>query len=55
MGAAAPIHADRDAALLQWLQKIGRGELGALIKVPDFGLAKAERRVERSLDRSRFP
>jgi hypothetical protein len=46
-GAAASIHADGDSALLQRSQKIGRGELRALIGVPDFGLAEAERRVKR--------
>ena len=44
---AAAIHADRDAALLERSQKVGRGELRALIGVPDFGLAEAERGVER--------
>jgi hypothetical protein len=45
--AAAAIHADRDAALLERRQEIGRGKLRALIGVPDLGLAEAERRVER--------
>ena len=46
-GAAPSIHADRDAALLQRRQKIGRGELRALIGVPDLGLAEAKCSVER--------
>jgi len=45
-GAAASIHTDGDAALLQGRQKIGRGELGPLIRIPDFGLAETERCVE---------
>jgi hypothetical protein len=44
---AAAIHADRDSALLERSQEIGRGELRALIGVPNFGLAKAEGGVER--------
>src|ERR1017187_8022128 len=38
--------ADRDAALFQRRQKVGRGELEALIGVPDLGLAEAEGRAE---------
>jgi hypothetical protein len=37
--AAAPIHADGHATLLERSQKIGSGELRALIGVPDFGLS----------------
>ena len=39
-GTAPSIHADGDVALLQWRQKVGRGELRALIGVPDFRLPK---------------
>ena len=46
-GTAPSIHADRDVALLQRRQKVGRGELRTLIGVPDFGLAEAERRFQR--------
>ena len=46
-GAAPSIHADGDVALLQRRQKVGRGELGSLIGVPDFGLAEAECRLQR--------
>src|SRR5450631_2714019 len=42
-GAAAAIHADRDAALFERGQKIGGGKLRALVVVPDLGLAEAER------------
>src|SRR5260370_15937279 len=45
--AAAPIHTDRDAALLQRCQKLRRGELRTLIGVPDLRLAEAERRFQR--------
>jgi len=45
--AAAAIHADQDPALLERSQKVGRGELRALIGVPDLGLAEAERGLER--------
>ena len=41
--AAAAIHADGDPAALEGSQEIGRGELRALIGVPDFGLSEAER------------
>src|SRR5689334_24712200 len=40
--AAPPIHADRHAALFQRRQKIRRGELRALVGVPDLGLTEAE-------------
>ena len=53
-GAASSIHADRDAAVFQGRQKIGRGELRALIGVPDLGLAEAERGVERSQTEAGF-
>jgi len=43
----AAIHTDRDAALLERSQEVGRGELRTLIGVPDFRLAKPERGVER--------
>ena len=46
-GTAPSIHADRDVALLQRRQKVGRGELRTLIGVPDFGLAEAECRFQR--------
>src|ERR1700693_2436612 len=46
-GTAPSIHADRDVALLQRRQKVGRGELGPLIEVPDFRLAETECRLQR--------
>ena len=42
-----PVHADRDATAFQRSQKVGRGELRALIGVPDFGLAETKRGVQR--------
>jgi hypothetical protein len=36
-----------DAALLQRCEEVGRGKLRALIGVPDFGLAEAERGIQR--------
>ena len=46
-GATSSVHADGDAALLQRRQKIGRGELRPLIRIPDFGLTETERSPER--------
>jgi hypothetical protein len=45
--ARPPVHADGDAAFLQWREKIGGGKLRALIGVPDRRLAEAERGLER--------
>jgi len=45
--APAAIHADRYAAAFERSQKVRRGELRALIGVPDFGLAKTKRSVQR--------
>ena len=43
----AAIHADGDPALLERREELGRSELRALIGVPDFGLAKTKRGVQR--------
>ena len=53
-GAATAIHADQDATLVERSQEFGGGELRALIGVPDFGLAKAERGIERSQAKAGF-
>ena len=45
--APASIHADRDAATFQRSQKVRRGELRALIGVPDLGLAEPKRGLQR--------
>ena len=45
--ASAAIHADRDAATFERSQEVGRGELRALIGVPDFGLAETKRGLQR--------
>src|ERR1700674_4437590 len=45
--AAAAIHADQDSALLERSQKVGGGDLRALIGVPDLGLAEAKGGVQR--------
>src|ERR1044072_6614605 len=42
-GAPASIHTDGDAAFFQRRQKLGRGELRTLMRVPDLGLTEAER------------
>jgi len=46
-GAATAIHADQDATLLERGQELAGGELRTLIGIPDFGLAEAERALER--------
>jgi len=52
--AATPIHADQYATLVERSQELGGGELRALIGVPDFGLAEAERGVECSQAKAGF-
>src|ERR1035441_4055068 len=54
-GAASPIHADRDAALLQRRQKIRRGELRALIGVPKSRVGQSGRPRRGPPNRSRSP
>jgi hypothetical protein len=44
--ATAPVHADRNPALFERREEIGRRELRALIGIPDLGLAEAKRGVE---------
>ncbi len=51
---AAAIHADQDAALLERSQEVGRGELRALIGVPDFGLAGSGRLLASSAARQKL-
>jgi hypothetical protein len=46
---ARAIHADDDATLLERSQELGRGELRALIGVPDFRLAQAPAPPDSSL------
>ena len=53
-GAASAIHTDRDAALLERRQKIGRGELRSLIGVPDLGLTESKRGLQRSQAEARL-
>src|SRR5438445_11867577 len=47
-GSTTAIHTDRDATFVERRQKLGGGELRALIGVPDFGVTKAEGGVDRS-------
>lgn len=53
-GAAPPIHTDQDTALLQRRQKIGGGELGTLIGVPDLRLAETEGGLQRGQTKGRL-
>jgi hypothetical protein len=53
--ASAAIHTDGDAALLERSQEVGRGELRALIGVPDFGLGRSGTRRAAQPSRSRSP
>ena len=46
-GTSAAVHADGNGALLERSQELGGGELRALIGIPDFRLAEAERRIQR--------
>src|ERR1700683_285029 len=52
--AAAAIHTDGDPALLERSEELGRGERRALIGVTDFGLAEAERGLERRQTETSF-
>src|SRR6516165_96549 len=54
-GAAPPIHADRHGALFQRRQKIRRGELRALVGVPDLGLTEAEGGLQSGQTEARLP
>src|SRR3954453_12384920 len=47
-GSATAIHADCDATLLERSEEFGRGELRALVGVPDFRLTEAEGCPERN-------